>query len=207
MKKLTRIVNVKISTTFALSLILITSLFTGAALVYAATMYRVEVAQTLQINEWAVCRNVTNNSPVNLPLMVPTNTGNEWFSIHNKTPTGVTLTNCAGGNCNGYSAAATCGTQTLTWAPTCSASGVANAQADAWTGISEADRTAGKGAIAAASNSFGTIDLCGQSDTSEEFSGTYQGWAWTAIREFECSNALDNQGPVYTIQVSKEICS
>ena len=209
MKKLMQIVNLKISTTFALSLVLFVSLFVGSALVYAATSYSVSMTQTSLIDEWQICRNVTNNSPVGLSLFVPTATQAEWTSIHTHTPTGVSLAACTGGNCHGYDARATCGTQTLTWAPNCSAPAVAKAQADAeWTaaGISQADLAAGKAAIDAAQSSFGTVNLCGQANSVEEFSGTYQGWAWTSIREFECSNAPDNQGPVYTIEVSKSIC-
>lgn len=210
-----RFLKQDISFKFAASVIFVTGLLVSTALVYAINIvaegFQVMVAENKQIEAHNICRKVENGTGT-APIFVPTKALNEWMSVasNSNLRSDIRVTNCAGTNCRAYAATGgPCGTKVLTWAPLCSANGQAKAYADAnWPGqgISSADLAVGKAAIDTAQGSLGTIDLCNEAHSVEEKSGTYQGWSWTATREFECSNAPNNQGPVYTISVTKDIC-
>lgn len=70
----------------------------GAAAIFAAgpagaaQSYRVNNATVGYINEWGVCKKVTNSA--GLDLFVPTNTAGEWASFYNSPPGGVSVVNC-----------------------------------------------------------------------------------------------------------------
>lgn len=57
----------------------------------ALSRYVVPAGTTVTINEFAECVDVTNNSPLNKDLMVPTNTSTEWTVFKANPPTGVTV--------------------------------------------------------------------------------------------------------------------
>lgn len=62
--------------------------------VFAATSYQVNSTALVSINEFGVCRDVTNNHASGKALMVPTNTSTEWASFYNNPPAGVTVATC-----------------------------------------------------------------------------------------------------------------
>ncbi len=64
---------------------------------YAASGYQVLNGTTQRIDEWSVCRNVTNSSGAH--LFVPTNSSGEWASFRSYPPGGVGLGYCCG-SCN-----------------------------------------------------------------------------------------------------------
>ena len=59
---------------------------------YAASSYRVNSGDTVKIDEWGVCKKVTNNN--SLDIFVPTNTDTEWADFRNNA-SGVTLAGCS----------------------------------------------------------------------------------------------------------------
>jgi len=59
--------------------------------VLAATSYKVDSGATATIDEWDVCKKVTNNN--SLAIFVPTNTSDEWAAFRNNA-TGVSLAEC-----------------------------------------------------------------------------------------------------------------
>lgn len=61
-------------------------------LVNAAQYYRVNNGTTATINEWSVCKKVTNNTGKD--IFVPTNTSNEWNQFRTYFPSGISLGNC-----------------------------------------------------------------------------------------------------------------
>jgi len=89
-------------------------------IVYAATSYQVNSGATSTINEWSVCKKVTNNNA--LAIFVPTNTAAEWTAFRTNasgvsyaeccSANGVTCStggDCCSGNCvNGYCCNTTC---------------------------------------------------------------------------------------------------
>lgn len=62
------------------------------ALVNAAQYYRVNNGTTVTINEWSVCKKVTNSTGKD--IFVPTNTSNEWNQFRTYFPSGISLGNC-----------------------------------------------------------------------------------------------------------------
>ena len=61
-------------------------------LVNAAQYYRVNNGTTVTINEWSVCKKVTNNTGKD--IFVPTNTSNEWNQFRTYFPSGISLGTC-----------------------------------------------------------------------------------------------------------------
>jgi len=59
----------------------------------ATTHYQVNSGATVAVNEWSVCKNVTNNNAK--ALFVPTNTSAEWSAFITNKPADVTLADCA----------------------------------------------------------------------------------------------------------------
>ncbi len=69
--------------------ILFTLLIIG--IVYAADSYQVNSAAQVTIDEWSVCKKVTNNNA--LAIFVPTKTADEWTAFRTNA-SGVTLAEC-----------------------------------------------------------------------------------------------------------------
>ena len=61
----------------------------------AAQYYRVNNGASIDINEWSVCKKVTNNTGKD--IFVPTNTSNEWNQFRTYFPSGISLGDCGGG--------------------------------------------------------------------------------------------------------------
>lgn len=68
-------------------------------LVNAAQSYRVNNGTTVTIDEWGICKKVTNNTGKD--IFVPTNTSNEWNLFRTYYPTGISLGDCGGGGGGG----------------------------------------------------------------------------------------------------------
>ena len=66
-------------------------IFAIISIVYAAASYRVNSGATTEIDEWDVCKKVTNNN--SLDIFVPVNTDTEWADFRNNA-SGVTLDEC-----------------------------------------------------------------------------------------------------------------
>lgn len=64
----------------------------GAA-VFAAQSYKVDAGNTTAINEWGICRRVTNAGGYP-SVFVPTNTSAEWTTFISNKPSHVSLANC-----------------------------------------------------------------------------------------------------------------
>ena len=62
-------------------------------LVNAAQSYRVNNGATVTINEWSVCKKVTNSTGKD--IFVPTNSSNEWNQFRTYFPSGISLGTCA----------------------------------------------------------------------------------------------------------------
>lgn len=78
---------------FLKSLIIATFIFLIAVtLVNAAVSYRVNNGTTSTINEWSVCKKVTNSTGKD--IFVPTNTSNEWNLFRTYYPSGISLAEC-----------------------------------------------------------------------------------------------------------------
>jgi len=78
------------------SLVLIAFSFLIAVFVVnAAQYYRVNNGASIDINEWSVCKKVTNNTGKD--IFVPTNTSNEWNQFRTYFPSGISLGTCGGG--------------------------------------------------------------------------------------------------------------
>ncbi len=81
---------------FLKSLVLISFSFLIAVFVVnAAQSYRVNNGASIDINEWSVCKKVTNNTGKD--IFVPTNTSNEWNQFRTYYPSGISLGTCGGG--------------------------------------------------------------------------------------------------------------
>jgi len=81
---------------FLKSFILITfGVLIAGVLVNAAQYYRVNNGATVTINEWDVCKKVTNNTGKD--IFVPTNSSNEWNQFRTYFPSGISLGTCGGG--------------------------------------------------------------------------------------------------------------
>ena len=83
--------------------ILFTMLFIG--IVYAATSYQVNSGAQVTVDEWSVCKKVTNNNA--LAIFVPTNTADEWTAFRNYA-SGVSYADCCSGSGVACTAAADC---------------------------------------------------------------------------------------------------
>jgi hypothetical protein len=77
--------------TFALTVL--TLLFTGTLSASAADSHRVEPSSPTTVDEFGVCRIVTNFPP-NLAIYVPTKTSSEWSYFYNHLPSNVTVGAC-----------------------------------------------------------------------------------------------------------------
>ena len=82
---------------FLKSLMIATFIFLIAVILVDAAQqyYRVNNGASTDINEWSVCKKVTNNTGKD--IFVPTNTSNEWNLFRTYYPTGISLGNCGGG--------------------------------------------------------------------------------------------------------------
>ncbi len=60
----------------------------------AADSYVIATAETQQIDEHSVCRDVTNNHASGSSLFVPTKTSGEWSSFTDNAPPGVSVVDC-----------------------------------------------------------------------------------------------------------------
>ncbi len=96
---------------FLKSFILITfGVLIVGVLVNAAQSYRVNNGATVTIDEWDICKKVTNNTGKD--IFVPTNSSNEWNQFRTYYPTGISLGDCclavgstcsvSGDCCSGY---------------------------------------------------------------------------------------------------------
>ena len=83
---------------FLKSLMIATFIFLIAVILVDAAQqyYRVNNGASTDINEWSVCKKVTNNTGKD--IFVPTNTSNEWNLFRTYYPTGISLGNCGGGS-------------------------------------------------------------------------------------------------------------
>lgn len=86
------------------SVLLLFGIIIVVSIVYAATSYRVTGGgATTTINEWSMCKKVTNNN--SLALFIPTGTSAEWSAFRSYAPS-VTLAECqkpcAGLSLGGY---------------------------------------------------------------------------------------------------------
>ena len=78
-------------------------------IVYAATSYQVNSGAQVTIDEWSVCKKVTNNNA--LAIFVPTNTADEWTAFRTYA-SGVTYANCVycdDSDSDGYGDCPNCG--------------------------------------------------------------------------------------------------
>jgi hypothetical protein len=60
----------------------------------SANSYTVNHGTTVQVDEWSVCKQVTNNHASSQALFVPTKTATEWTTFYTHLPSGVTATDC-----------------------------------------------------------------------------------------------------------------
>jgi len=74
-------------------------------IVYAATSYQVNSGAQVTIDEWSVCKKVTNNNA--LAIFVPTNTAAEWTAFRTNA-SGVTYAECCSANGVACSSDANC---------------------------------------------------------------------------------------------------
>lgn len=79
-------------------ILLLAALFlTSGQNIFAAESYRINAGNTLKINEWGVCKLVTNN-PGWPEVFIPTKTANEWTQFRNNKPSHVNLADCIPSN-------------------------------------------------------------------------------------------------------------
>ena len=64
-----------------------------SAISQTADYYTLPHGQTITIDEWSECRNITNNSGT--AIFVPTKTSGEWSSFRNNLPSGVSENACS----------------------------------------------------------------------------------------------------------------
>ena len=131
--------NKKIKSVKIGAILLSLAIFLGITLAYAATNYDVVTSSYSVINEWLVCKRVTNNLQKN--LFIPTRTQNEWSRFLSNTPTGIIISSCTSAAPAGLSASAGNSQITLSWSAPSSNGGDAISNYKVYRGTSSGSET------------------------------------------------------------------